>query len=115
MSSNLSTYSYSRNYKPQILYGTQNYRIGNELDSGCFSNVFFAQHNRTQTFVALKKIQLNGLDEKHFKCCIKEVELLNRAKSENVVKCYKLFFEESFSYISLEFADKMDLDKRIKI
>uniref|UniRef100_A0A914P9Y1 non-specific serine/threonine protein kinase n=1 Tax=Panagrolaimus davidi TaxID=227884 RepID=A0A914P9Y1_9BILA len=115
MSSNRSTYSYSRNYKPQILFATQNYRIGNELGSGCFSNVFFAQHNPTQTFVALKQIQLNGLDEKHFKCCIKEVELLNRVKSENVVKCYEWFFEESFLYISLEFADKTDLEKRIKL
>uniref|UniRef100_A0A914YAC5 Protein kinase domain-containing protein n=1 Tax=Panagrolaimus superbus TaxID=310955 RepID=A0A914YAC5_9BILA len=73
------------NFKPKIPKGIENFKIGKELGSGAFSTVYFAQHKPTQTLVALKQVQLEDLDQKHYDCCVKEVELLNRINSENYV------------------------------
>uniref|UniRef100_A0AC35F778 Protein kinase domain-containing protein n=1 Tax=Panagrolaimus sp. PS1159 TaxID=55785 RepID=A0AC35F778_9BILA len=91
----------------------QNYKVGNVLGQGAFSTVYHAQNRRNLQIVALKKIQTDCLDKKYYDLCKKEVQLLNKIDSQNVISCYDSFSENNFLYVSLEYADRGDLEKFI--
>uniref|UniRef100_A0AC35GVM1 Protein kinase domain-containing protein n=1 Tax=Panagrolaimus sp. PS1159 TaxID=55785 RepID=A0AC35GVM1_9BILA len=90
-----------------------NYKIGNAIGKGAFATVFHAKDIQRRRNVALKQIEIANMDPKALELCKKEVELLRKANSVNIIKCYETFCEKSYMYVSLEFADAGDLEKLI--
>uniref|UniRef100_A0A7E4VH74 non-specific serine/threonine protein kinase n=1 Tax=Panagrellus redivivus TaxID=6233 RepID=A0A7E4VH74_PANRE len=99
--------------EPKMPLGSsKNYEFTVLLGEGAFSEVYKAKYKPNGVVCALKKIDIDGLEDKFKALCIAEVKLLKAVTSPFIIKCFEAFVEDHL-YISLEYADNGDLEGKI--
>ena len=94
----------------------ENFEIICKLGSGGFSKVYKVKRKIDNQIYALKKVQLLNLSEKQKLSSLNEVRVLASIKNKNIINYKEAFLDEKDCTLCLvtEFADKGDLENRIK-
>lgn len=95
--------------------GCDEYDFGKAAGRGKFSTVYRAKRKRDGKTVAIKKIEVNVMDQSELDTCLREVHLLESVcVHPNVISYYDSFLEESAMYVVLEWAHAGDLKRQIR-
>ena len=84
------------------------YKILKKLGQGSFGSAFKALNNQDQKIVVIKEIELTENKEENAQI-ENEGNILSKINSENVVKFYESFIENSFYYLVMEYCDSDSL------
>ena len=94
----------------------ENFELIYKLGSGGFSKVYKVKRKIDNQIYALKKVQLLNLSEKQKLSSLNEIRVLASIKNKNIINNKEAFLDEKDCTLCLEteFADRGDLEKRIK-
>ncbi|OMJ74351.1 hypothetical protein SteCoe_26740 [Stentor coeruleus] len=86
------------------------------LGTGAFSHVLLCIHTPTQQFRALKCIKKEALVPQQLNLIYKvqEAYLLRKIDHPNIIKCYEVFEDNDYAYLSLEYCPGGSLLKHFK-
>lgn len=87
-----------------------------KLGEGAFSMVWKVKRVHSHSLYALKKVQMNSLNEKEKRNALNEVQLLSRVSHPNVISYKEGFFDKESGSLCLlmEFASGGDLYKKVQ-
>lgn len=71
------------------------FRIINKLGSGAYSSVYKVERTLDNQIYALKKVNLNGLNEKEKQNSLNEIRILASVRHQNVIGYREAFLDES--------------------
>ena len=93
-----------------------NFEIICKLGSGGFSKVYKVKRKIDNQIYALKKVQILNLSEKQKLSSLNEIRVLASIKNKYIINYKEAFIDEKDCTLCLvmEYADKGDLEKRIK-
>ena len=93
-----------------------NFEIICKLGSGGFSKVYKVKRKIDNQIYALKKVQILNLSEKQKLSSLNEIRVLASIKNKYIINYKEAFLDEKDCTLCLvmEYADKGDLEKRIK-
>ena len=94
----------------------ENFEIISKLGSGGFSKVYKVKRKIDNQIYALKKVQILNLSEKQKLSSLNEIRVLASIKNKYIINYKEAFLDEKDCTLCLvmEYADKGDLEKRIK-
>ena len=84
------------------------------IGQGKFAIVYRARRRRDDKIVALKKIQVDDMDQKQRNKCLKEVRLLQSLDHDNIIQYLDSFIEGSELIIVVEWAAAGDLKRQVR-
>jgi len=90
------------------------YDIMKPIGKGKFAIVYRAQRKSDGAIVALKKIQVDDMDQKQRDKCLKEVRLLQSLDHPNIIRYLDSFIEGSELIIVVEWAAAGDLKRQLR-
>ena len=95
--------------------GIEEYDLGKIVGRGKFSVVHRATRRRDGKTVAVKRIQVDVMNQSEVDTCLREVRLLESVcDQENIISYLDSFLEEKEMYIVLEWAHAGDLKRQIR-
>lgn len=91
------------------------YQLHRLIGRGKYSQVYLATHIPTQSYVAVKKVQIFDMMEPKARLeCLKEVKVLQSLDHSNIVKWHTSFIQDNELIIVLEWAEAGDLGNILK-
>ena len=96
---------------------SNDYEILQVIGGGGFSRVLKVKSKMNSRVYAMKKVDMNKilfeqkLDPKYYE---NEILILQRINHPNIIKCFKIFFENQFLYFIMEFMNNGDLESFYK-
>lgn len=97
---------------PQKRYG--DYEILKPIGKGKFAVVYRARRVDSEEIVALKRINVDSIDDKAREKCLKEVRLLQSLDHPNVIRYLDSFITENDLVIVFEWAAAGDLKRQLR-
>lgn len=91
--------------KSRVVIG--DYQMIRLLGEGTTAKVFLAEHNRTRTPIAIKRISIKFINENasNREYFLNELQIMNKLKHPNLLHCYELYQTTSNFYILMEYCD----------
>ncbi len=106
------------NNKIQRLYDKYEILLDRIIGTGTYATVYMGrivdpdikkQNSLSSDIIAVKKIKVDGIDQKTFKLINDEINIMQKIKMyntcDNVVKCYDIIEEFDYIYLILEYCD----------
>ena len=90
------------------------YNIIKKIGRGSFSNVFKANHTKTNIFYAIKSIKTKNLSQKIIANLNSEIEILSTINHPNIIKIYDIIRTEDYIHLVLDYCDGGDLHNFIQ-
>jgi serine/threonine protein kinase len=90
------------------------YNIIKKIGRGSFSNVFKANHTKTNIFYAIKSIKTKNLSQKIIENLNSEIEILSNINHPNIIKIYDIIKTEDHIHLVLDYCDGGDLHNFIQ-
>eukprot|EP00347_Sterkiella_histriomuscorum_P005633 403355851 len=91
------------------------FEICEELGKGAHGVVFKVKSKKNNQYYVMKKINFNNLKASYKKEALREVQLLRRLSNPHIIKYYNSFMEEECLHIIMEYAERGDLHKYLKM
>ncbi|KAE9388787.1 hypothetical protein BT96DRAFT_947360 [Gymnopus androsaceus JB14] len=104
-------------YKPLIIKeegAPTHFRLGNSIGSGQFGSVYRALNLNTGQMVAVKRIQLEGLEEEEVAQLVHELDLVKKLSHPSIIKYEGIHRDADTLSIVLEYAENGSLDQTVK-
>lgn len=96
----------------KVTYG--NYEVIKAIGRGKFAVVYRAKSTVTNEIVALKRINVDTIDDRSREKCLKECKLLSSLDHPNIVKYLDSFVSEHDLVIVVEWAGAGDLKRQLR-
>ena len=95
--------------KSRVVIG--DYQMIRLLGEGTTAKVFLAEHNKTKTLIAIKRIRIDFINENasNREYFFNELQIMNKLKHPNLLHCYELYQTSNNFYILMEFCNKGSL------
>ena len=87
------------------------YEILRSLGTGSFGSVAKVRSKRNQKIYAMKKVDLNKIEDDALRLSKNEIKYLQGLRNRHVIKYYKHFEENGILYIIIEFMNNGDVSK----
>jgi serine/threonine protein kinase len=83
------------------------YQMLKLLGEGTTAKVFLAEHNSSQTQIAIKRIRIDFINENasNREYFFNELQIMNKLKHPNLLHCFELYQTTNNFYILMEFCD----------
>ena len=91
------------------------YEIVKPIGKGKFAVVYRAKRVSDDEVVALKRINVDSVDDKARDKCLKEVGFLQSLDHPNIVKLYQTFEDHSYIYMIIRLSRNLMISKKASI
>lgn len=102
------------NFNGEEQFCFSNFRVGEKIGQGAFSEVYIAVHRTTFTRYALKRVDLSNVSSSILQNLEKEVEIHQKIDHESIVRFHGQFLHQNHLFLVLEYLQGGNLFQYIK-